>query len=618
MTNPENAQQESKQYLFLFNIASPQAFISQARKTHDLWAGSVIISELIDSAMDKAGKANVIFPHAESISKPNRFLAKIVTNSIQQWGEEIEKATRTKWLKISAEAFKAAGVSEDLKKIDAKLIDFLSLKSCLETIEKVSTIAKQQIFEFPDIYWAAVEYNEKTDNYKEKHDELNRLLGEVKNVRQFCQLNETEGSRKCVIDGERTALFYRKSERGSTPGFLSTQAIEIQHHKLSPNEALSAVSLVKRFYKKDNEKSFPSTAEIALMNVITEETIREYRKNFKGDFDFQLCYEENLTEAALNKSGIELSNGKKLSEVQKACKELTSKNQIRSKYYAILLFDGDSFGKLWSGEPLKDTSQLEAFQKQLANNLNEFAKSARGYLDSPKGKTVYTGGDDFLGFVNLSSLFDVLKILREKFDELVECPLKEYLKNGERITFTAGITIAHYKAPLREVLNKTREVEKKAKNEFKDRGKDAIGIAVMKGSGEINEAYLKFYPKNTAITPPADVNSIHLIEQIIAELKSDNGFSNKFIKSFEKEMQTVTDKEGVTNIYSPAISIELKRLLERSSRQVGKEKEESVKSFYTIVNSLRQVSGSEKISNFNSLLNICVFIEREVSTDNKQ
>jgi len=614
MTHPENAQQESKQYLFLFNIASPQAFISQARKTHDLWAGSVIISELIDSAMDKAGKANVIFPHAESISKPNRFLAKIVTNSIQQWGEEIEKATRTKWLKISAEAFKATGVSEDLKKIDAKLIDFLSLKSCLETIEKVSTIAKQQIFEFPDIYWAAVEYNEKTDNYKEKHDELNRLLGGVKNVRQFCQLNETEGSRKCVLDGERTALFYRKSERSSTPGFLSTQAIEIQKDKVSSNEAMSAVSLVKRFYQsgKYKDKSFPSTAEIALLNVINEKTIATYKSNFKGSFDYQLCYEENLTEAALNKSGIELSNGKKLSEVQKACKELTSENQTRSKYYAILLFDGDSFGKLWSGEPLKDTSQLEAFQKQLANKLNEFAKFARGYLDSPKGKTVYTGGDDFLGFVNLSSLFDVLKTLRKKFDELVVCPLKEYLKNGERITFTAGITIAHYKVPLREVLNKTREIEKKTKEKFKDSGKDAFGIAVMKGSGEINEAYLKFYPKNTAITPPDDVNSIHLIEQIIAELKSDNGFSNTFIKSFEREMQTVTDKEGATNIYPSAISIELKRLLERSSRQVGKEKEESVK----IVNSLRQISC--KVSNFNSLLNICVFIERELSTDNKQ
>ncbi len=616
MTHSENAQQESKQYLFLFSIASPQAFISQARKTHDLWAGSVIISELIDSAMDKAGKANVIFPHAESISKPNRFLAKIVTNSIQQRGEEIEKAARTKWLKIAAEAFKAAGVSEDLKKIDEKLIDFLSLKSCLETLEKVSTFAEQQLVEFPDIYWAAVEYNAQTDNFKEKHDELNRILGGMKNVRKFCQLNESEGSRKCTLDGERTALFYREGENSTKPRFLSNQAIEIQHHKLSPNEALSAVSLVKRFYKKDNEKSFPSTAEIALMNVITEETIREYRKNFKGDFDFQLCYEENLTEAALNKSGIELSNGKKLSEVQKSCKELTSESQTRSKYYAILLFDGDSFGKLWSGESLKDTSQLEAFQKQLTNNLNEFAKSAKSYLDNGKGKTVYTGGDDFLGFVNLSSLFDVLKTLREKFYKLVECPLKEYLKNGERITFTAGITIAHYKAPLREVLNKTREVEKKAKNNFKDSGKDAIGISVMKGSGEINEAYLKFYPQNTAITSSAYVNSIHLIEQIIAELKSDNGFSNTFIKSFEREMQTVTNKKDATNIYSSAISIEFKRLLERSSRQRGKEKEESVKRFHPIVNSLRQISG--KISNFNSLLNICVFIERELSTDNKR
>ncbi|MBV5288935.1 type III-B CRISPR-associated protein Cas10/Cmr2 [Pelodictyon phaeoclathratiforme] len=36
----------STQYLFLFTIGSPQTFIAQARKTHDLFAGSAVAEKI--------------------------------------------------------------------------------------------------------------------------------------------------------------------------------------------------------------------------------------------------------------------------------------------------------------------------------------------------------------------------------------------------------------------------------------------------------------------------------------------------------------------------------------------------------------------------------------------
>ena len=53
-----------KQYLFLFNIGPVQSFISQARKTQDLYAGSRILGELIFAASEVAEKndAEFIFP----------------------------------------------------------------------------------------------------------------------------------------------------------------------------------------------------------------------------------------------------------------------------------------------------------------------------------------------------------------------------------------------------------------------------------------------------------------------------------------------------------------------------------------------------------------------------
>jgi CRISPR-associated protein Cmr2 len=480
----------------------------------------------------------------------------------------------------------------------------------METIDKVSTIAALQIAEFPDIYWAAIVYNE-GDDYKVKHDELKRFLEGVKNVRKFCQLDEIEGSRKCALDGERTALFYRKviDEHGKQrePNYLSKEKQQIYNY-LDTGEALSAVSLVKRLYKKDESK-FPSTAQIALMNVLNKQFKETYDKYFIGDVDYQLFYEENLNEKNLKKQGIVIKNRYSMEDIKKSFLNIT-KDKL-SKYYAILLFDGDSFGNLWSGEKLKEGISLLEFQKILAEKLNDFSKTAKSCLDTPKGKAVYAGGDDFLGFVNLSYLFDVIKLLREKFEEIVFLPLKNQLCDGEQITFSAGVIVAHYKAPLVEVLTKARTVEKEAKVQFEDTGKDAFGISVMKSSGEINEAYLKFYPENTTGSSVLIEKSITLIKQVIEALQHKNGFSNTFIRSFEQEMRKVMDEKGRTSINSEAISAELMRLLKRSSKQNGNEKEDSVKKFHLVVNSLRQVSG--KTSNFISLLSICDFIKRETS-----
>ncbi len=613
----------STQYLFLFTIASPQAFISQARKTHDLYAGSAIISELIDAAMVAVGKEHVIFPNKDSSSKPNRFLAKIPLpegKDMQEFGNKIELEVRKQWHEIAVRAFKKAEVFKEIN-IDETLLETLSLNGCTKLISHTSSIAACQIAEFPDIYWSAIPYNE-NGNYKDQHDKLNGLLGGIKNVRKFCQLHETDGSRKCALDGERTAIFYRPSiddngnVKQSPPPFLSKEGI-IVNSNLDTGEALSAVSLVKRFYKKGKGNKFSSTAQIALLNILTDNTFEvEYNKSFggDGDVDYQLFYVENLSDKNLIRQGIKRKNDKQLDEIKKLFKKLIPDNKKATKYYALLLFDGDSFGKLWSGDTLNDDVELDVFQGELAEKLHLFANEATSYLSGEKGRAVYTGGDDFLGFVNLSCLFDVMKYLREAFDKDVHLLLKENLKPDEKITFTAGVVIAHYKAPLGEVLKKAHALEEDAKKQFEHTGKDAFGIAVMKSSGEINEAFLKFKivkSENDVI----DVESVPLIQRVVKQLQSKEGFSNTFIKMFEREMQKVMDKEGRVNISPVAISAELKRLLGRSSKQSGKEKEEEINGFFSVVDSLRQISG--KTSNFHSILNICDFIKRETSKDSQ-
>ena len=124
------------------------------------------------------------------------------------------------------------------------------------------------------------------------------------------------------------------------------------------------------------------------------------------------------------------------------------------------------------------------------------------------GKIVYAGGDDVLAFVNLKDLFEVMRKLRAAFSGLIKiengvtkvCWENEsgfiekdgvyYLTMGKNATASCGAVIAHYKTPLKLVLDKAREMEKKAKNI--DEKKDAFGIALMKHSGQVKEALCKW------------------------------------------------------------------------------------------------------------------------------
>ncbi|MBD3840202.1 MAG: hypothetical protein IE878_07495, partial [Epsilonproteobacteria bacterium] len=134
-------------------------------------------------------------------------------------------------------------------------------------------------------------------------------------------------------------------------------------------------------------------------------------------------------------------------------------NASEKKHYALLHFDVDSLGKTLSG-------LNEQGQKDLSTALGDFTLKAKKIVDADNvGKTVYAGGDDFLGFVNLASLFKVI-------DELY-CDFKSM---GIDLTFSTSIVIAHYKTPLHKVLDYSRELLEESKKHFDD--KNGLGIMV--------------------------------------------------------------------------------------------------------------------------------------------
>ena len=608
-------------HLFLFTIGPVQGFIAQARKTRDLYAGSQILSELVAKGMQTFTKefpsGKIIFPESGGESLPNRFVGKVTANEseLRPKALAIQKAVEETWMEIAKSSLKKAGIESKPIGFDAQI------KALLE------------------IHWV---FNEIKSDYVEAYRELERLGGAVKNIRKFVQLAEV--GRKCSIDGMNNAMFYQKGS--NQPQFMN-QPEPVSGFAISPGEGLSAVSLTKRFYKVD--KAFPSTSKVALMrdiqklspdnqerlqcfeNLFKKEKIAEtclkmfdngfiekYNiinpkefDNWNEEWDEHFLYEDNL-EQIVNPTQKGL-----LGNLHKALKK-----NLKTRYYAVIMFDGDHMGRWLSGEFNLTKDDLEDFHLKISKALANFGKKARDYLNSNEGvgHTVYSGGDDFLGFVNIHHLFDVMKHLRWMFDEMVNKVIEPFRQTGKQLTFSAGIVIAHYKMPFSEVLKKAREVEKAAKNEGE---RNAFGIAVMKHSGEIQQTVYKW---DTNENKSSDCSNWEALERIYNALDKDDGqFSNTFIQNLTTEIQGLAGVDmqnlpagSMGKTLNAAMRLEIQRLVDRAWKEGRKKDKDMVNALTDIVINLWEESPKEsgyRPRNFIHALHVVDFLTSKITQE---
>lgn len=389
-------------YLFALTISPVQSFISQARTTRDLYAGSAILSGLMSKALsiDELKTETVILPqNKEAVS--NKLVVKLSNNDPEKIGQKLEQLIQNELYRIG---------SKTVASFPKITINTQFFKENIQT----------QLCGYFQVYWVAVRLD---NNYNTSYGLLERNLAAVKNLRQFKQLSQESG-KKCSVCGERNGLFYNQDK---IPKHIIKNAIRIQDPQLKENEILCAVCFAKRFYyNQSNDTKFPTLADIVVLN-----------KEHKPD-DAEKFLEDNPSE---------------------------------NKLYALIKLDVDSLGKALSNLD-------EDGQKELSKTLGEFAESAKQIVDR-YGKTVYAGGDDFLGFVNLAYLFDAINGLYDVF----KSPHTE-------LTFSTSILIAHYKAPLHKVLEYSRELLQESKERFDD--KNGVGVMVMSSNSIIAKTICRY------------------------------------------------------------------------------------------------------------------------------
>ncbi len=594
-------------YLFLFTIGPVKSFIRESRKAQDLFASSALLSNLcktaILSAYDKFSSYDfeLITPtiSKDSLKKstfpsiPNRFLASVT------------------------------GDADALVKIASEIENFMKAEFAIIKLNNTKVLplpngAEEQLENHLDIRWAFTEYT--TENYDLAFSTINKRLAGIKNYNPLPQNKLNESGRKCIVDGKLNVKFYRETKDNEIEVNPKTKLYKklfqpkddvtiiepddeelLKIWQLQQGEGISAVTLKKRLYQNAPHQ-FPSTAVVSLMHVF--ETLKDdhnfisYRDKVQGNnneikflthSNDQLFYKDNI-------APIFKKENKTNAEIDACIKahESWSKNLKipMSTYYALIRFDGDQFGDWFSGILKKDDFSLKAYHLKLSQFLIQFADKMKVEIIAPKGRVIYAGGEDFMAMINLHYLQDSINLIRSQFKEMVSDKMQAYISSPKELTLSMGICIAHYLEPLQLVLDKTANMEKKAKNS----GRNSFAIRISKHSGSQIETCLPWHTQYIA-------DLFLKIYKVLSQIKN-----RSTSPAFLLKIYNYCDELDFQNSAKEVISSKMKLFINNAIELKGKEKE---KVFKSLNDTLKQFLDTNlSIKDFANLLLIIDFIQR--------
>jgi len=229
--------------LLVLSVGPVQGFIAQARRASDLYAGSRLLTMLVDAAIDVIGVDNVLYPrraeNKQAQSLPNKLIAIVPLKQASSIAQQTETKIREKWQEIA-------------KPVREKLDQYVPPD------EEWKKMWQTHLDQLPEIYWAVTPWPEGW-SYEQVYEQANRNFNARKALRNFDPIEER--GRKCTVCGERAAL-HRAGETAQE--YWRAVAEKVGESKLRPDgkEQLCAVCAVKRFRELEQEH-FPSVSEIA-------------------------------------------------------------------------------------------------------------------------------------------------------------------------------------------------------------------------------------------------------------------------------------------------------------------------------------------------------------------
>ncbi|MBZ0275575.1 MAG: type III-B CRISPR-associated protein Cas10/Cmr2 [Anaerolineae bacterium] len=582
--------------IIILTIGPVQGYISQARRTQDLWQGSRILSYLASQGVHHAAaqpEAEVIYPYiqsGETDNIPNRIVVR--WNGTDQGARNcaagMEKAIRGAWLKLS----------ENTR-------DFVLTGELART--GAGTIWEEQESTWLECYWVVAPEN--PDSYSNTMHQANNLLGARKMLRNFPQIRERD--RKCSITGEHGVL-------GDEQFWKTVRGRQRNLAILSEHERLSAISTIKRFAherRADNThlqfaKRFPSTSSIAAapfkydvlraldgqlggdtakrdslrrtlkdfiqallglfqkpadlffsdggdpnpeyfglientisQNTLKQELIQQFR-SIDGDFLFEDTLISKTIEEYSGNPPEKRQMAAVLQSFSALLKAATALNIPKPQPYLVILsMDGDHMGKTLGD--LGDKQQHSSFSRTLAAFARNDVK--RIVEEQYIGRVVYAGGDDVLALLPVRGALQVAEELRKRFSEVIDdAQIMNCNKEAIHLTVSTGLACIHHTHNLQDAVHAASHAQKNAKNQY---GRDAVAVEFLRRSGEPRSMGHKW-----------QVNSVPTLELVSALVDS---FSDELARSLPYDVAQIAYSMTGGSVPAAAVQNELYRVLNR-------------------------------------------------------
>ncbi len=541
--------------LALLSISPVQSYIFKSRKAVDLFNGSKIISDLIIfiiKTINASNKVKFIYPQIQYILNTdnldgNENEINVSNKIIFRFNGAETEAQISKLIEKLINKFVEERVKDQFKKENKEHEEYQEkIKEFFKENFKIIILIKNIDFKQP---------KDKADNFLNVLKKLYRDLESQKNYFDFENnikaLDIEAQYENCTLCGIRAGKILKT---------------EFFKNKIDDKERLCYPCYFKRDYLS---KNYISTMDVALL---------PYYFKFKGEKDFETylktCFKDKNSALMerFNKCRASIFYFDDTKEITEELRNFYKNHSKPSNYFAIIKADIDDLGKHLSGEFLTDeeTSLLESYQKKLSCEINNIAKDLkeeliRDYFDNKIDLSIYMGGDDYLFFIEIHKIVNILEKLDKKIDELNK-KLGYDLNDKKKLTLSKSIAISNNKVPFNKVLRLLSNGLDKAKNKHKE--KNGICYTLIDSLSRMRQAVFKNDKK--ALTNLDEIklyfkndlskSVIHDLERILKPLGSYYNFdefidTKSIIDSEIKRIikRKVSKKENVESIYKNMI-----------------------------------------------------------------
>lgn len=489
-----------------FSLGPVQRFISQARRTRDLWTGSFLLSYLAGCALNEmqARGGEIIIPDVSE-------------DILLAWIKGLRKGEAPTIGSLPS-SFEVSAINPNEVALSAVEAIRCSWRKIAQAVwaEFVANVAK-------DGRNTKVIWDRQVDNFWEITWVIGPNISSMNSRKNWrVQMPPVEAGDHCTMmdNWQELSGFIRSKERVEQDEFWYNLKSKVGKFDLRNGERLCALALIKRLFPRVSKEAigwqvetenWPSTIYVAaipwlkhIMSVAREEandyaaSVLNVAPNSKRrgvsarvgsfgdlegepflDLDGNFYFEDMLADWKRTPLGdtpvIPGSYDNEPSEIEKRREELRRQlNSLVKKadsspisFYSMLLMDGDNTAKLIG----------EHRGELISKALSVFNRDVRNIVQKHNGIPIYVAGDDVLAMLPVTTALSCASSLSDRYEKSMAGIIPT-----ANATISAGLVFSHYHVPLRMVMDEARYMLKRIAK--RQNGRGSIAVCVLKTSGK--------------------------------------------------------------------------------------------------------------------------------------